>query len=100
MCGRRGGVSVRIVCSIILQDLFPCSYGTRGLGQFLVQRCDTLKASCVLVCIRPLDKQHFALLPDLCVSNIVASKDSKSLKKWFVCESTLEARSGILYQTI
>jgi len=34
------------------------------------------------------------------ISNVVTSKDTESLKEWFVGESTLEARSGILYQAI
>ena len=59
-----------------------------------------LKAWRVFVAIRPLDEEDFALLPDLCVRNIVTSKDTESFEEWLVCKSTLEARSGILNQAV
>ena len=47
-----------------------------------------------------MNEHYFALLADLGVSNIVAGKDAQPFKEWLVGESTLEARSGILNQTV
>ena len=47
-----------------------------------------------------MDEQYFALLANLCIRDIVTSKDTESFKQWLIRESTLEARSGILYQAI
>jgi hypothetical protein len=88
------------VCRIVLQDFLPRSHGTGRLWQFLVQRCDTLEAWRVLVAIRPLDEEDFALLSHLCIRNVITGKNTESLEEWLVCKSTLEARSGILNQAI
>jgi len=47
-----------------------------------------------------LNEQNFALLADLRISNVVASKNTESLQEWLIRKGTLKARSGVLYQPI
>jgi hypothetical protein len=47
-----------------------------------------------------LYEQDFALLANLCIRNVVTSKDTEPFEQWLVRESTLKARSSILDQTI